>query len=347
MLVEQRLLDNSYDKSLKFTWDLYHNYGFNVKLDNTGKTPTKTDEITKIYLDKATISIPTKINNFPKPQNITKVFKNKRFEEFPTKQQEALMRQMQNIPLYTVVNGYNEIVSSSTRKEPVKRAMHKIYKSYFNLSQWESDQGPVSINLFFVSKTDAEDYLKNICLEKPNQVKGLGLGVYSVGLDYVYQLNKMSKPRTQYHIVPNLLELKRASSHKNNKFKGTPIYILDHLNNKESGKVIFFSEKQGHDHLKQLKVNLKGQKFQLKLDSLENFLKKSENENLNKLEKTYFKTSEESEKYLNTLKQTHSTKKEKYIYNVNNHINTKVLVIKNFMSDLVLAVTKGGALINQ
>lgn len=201
--------------------------------------------------------------------------KNRRNPQFPTEQQKLILSELKKVPVYTVVNGNNEIILASPREESSDNSLKWFYKQYYNWFVWKNDDGPITVGLFFSNREDAESYLHEICLKDPRGAQNLGLSVKSTGLDTFYYLNRTSNPQVQLKMISDLEELDlllRINIKKNlsfvnpkqkygkNWFKGTPIYILrgDEISRNENNnekkekvkKLVFFSKKDVEKTLK-------------------------------------------------------------------------------------------------
>ena len=234
------------------------------------------------------LNLDEKRNN--KEKNISLFASNKRNPNFPTEQQKILLTELKRVPVYTVVNGNNEIILASPREETNKNSLQWFYNQYYNWFIWENDEGPITVGLFFSDREDAESYLHEVCLKDPRGAQNLGLSVRTTGLDTFYYLNRTSNPKVQLRMISNLEELDlllRINIKKNlslvnpkqkygkNWFKGTPIYILrtDQLNNRENTKCIFFSRK---DVDKVLEI-YKNKKLNAKQTTIEDLKEKQSN----------------------------------------------------------------------
>jgi|TARA_B100001142_G_scaffold297264_1_gene319569 hypothetical protein len=222
--------------------------------------------------------------------------KNRRNPQFPTEQQKLILTELKKVPVYTVVNGNDEIILASPREESNDNSLKWFYKQYYNWFVWKNDDGPVTIGLFFSNKEDAESYLHEICLKDPRGAQNLGLSVKSTGLDTFYYLNRTSNPQVQLKMISDLEELdlllrihiKRHLSFVNPKqkygknwFKGTPIYILrgDEISRNENNnerkektetkKLVFFSKK---DVEKTLEISKNNKERNLEIYNFENYL---------------------------------------------------------------------------
>ena len=78
--------------------------------------------------------------------------KNRRNPQFPTEQQKLILTELKKVPVYTVVNGNDEIILASPREESNDNSLKWFYKQYYNWFVWKNDDGPVTIGLFFSIK---------------------------------------------------------------------------------------------------------------------------------------------------------------------------------------------------
>jgi hypothetical protein len=205
----------------------------------------------------------------PKMDKLFSILSNKRSPNFPTTEQKYLLSTLKVIPVYTVVNDNNEIVTASPRESKNFYSLHWIQEKIFELFFWRHDEGSISINLFFMNKEDASSYLHEICKKEPKEAENSGLKIKTVGLDVFYRLNRTSPPKTQNRLIANLKEIdsllaKYISSasfivHPKQKyakdwFQGNPVYIIKlqknstnktlseyFFHNSRDKKIIFFS----------------------------------------------------------------------------------------------------------
>ena len=244
------------------------------------------------------------------PKELSLLRSNRRSPNFPTEQQKAILTELKKVPIYTVVNGNDEIILASPREQTNQSSLQWFYDQYYNWFIWKEDHGPITVGLFFSNKQDAESYLHEICLKDPRGAQNLGLNVKSTALDTFYYLNRTSNPRVQVRMISDLQELDellRIHINKNfslihpkqkygkNWFKGTPIYILrtDDVNqNTESAnkKLIFFSKKDIEKILEEYKDNKKSNinKPSVEIYNLENYLLDLEKSSLEAIKKVNF-----------------------------------------------------------
>jgi len=251
----------------------------------------------------------TQTFQLPKLERCASMFSNKRSPNFPTREQKSLLSKLKQVPVYTVVNKQNELVTASTREYKNSHSLHWIQNKYNEIFFWEYDEGSVAINLFFMNKEDAASYLHEICKREPKEAENLGLKIKTIGLDVFYKLNRTSAPKTQSRLVGDLKEIDSlltkysyesiCSMHPKQKyskdwFQGNPIYVIKFhksLRNKTIApysyqdsyekKLIFFSKE---DAMKAWKVFLVKKsifslntKPSIEIYNLENFLLDVEN----------------------------------------------------------------------
>jgi|688.fasta_scaffold296830_1 hypothetical protein len=175
----------------------------------------------------------------PTPGRILQVFSNKRCRNFPTREQKHLLEKLKFIPVYTVVNKKNEIVTASPRESKESNSLDWFQNKYNELFFWTGDNGSISLSLFFMNKEDAATYLHEICKKEPKESEILGLSIKTVGLDVFYRFNRTSAPKTQTRLIADLREidliltkykslfnctLNPKQKHSKTWFQGTPIY---------------------------------------------------------------------------------------------------------------------------
>ena len=281
---------------------------------------------------------------------------NRRSPNFPTEQQKIILTELKRVPVYTVVNGNNEIILASPREETSKNSLQWFYNQYYNWFIWQNDEGPVTIGLFFSNKEDAESYLHEVCLKDPRGAQNSGLRIKSTGLDTFYYLNRTSNPRVQLRMISNLEELDlllRINIKKNlsvihpkqkygkNWFKGTPIYILrtDQLINKESKKLVFFSRKDVDKVLEIYKNKKLDPKEQtVEIYNLENYLLDLEKTSPEVIKKTKFFPPYSSYKKIseNIVEDNSEQQKNKTVKRM---INEKIKSAHRFYKGVIWLVT--------
>jgi hypothetical protein len=114
---------------------------------------SKDDVVIEDYLhntkgNSLRVNIDEDLKLFSKPAKIPNLFNNQRQPDFPTQQQKAILSKLKKIPIYTVVNGYNEIVIASPRSMPPKNSMEWLYDKYYDNFLWKQDRSSKSRFVF-------------------------------------------------------------------------------------------------------------------------------------------------------------------------------------------------------
>lgn len=181
--------------------------------------------------------------------NFLNIFSNKRSPNFPNKNQKILLQKLKSIPVYTVVNNFNEVILSSPRDENQDSTVNFARTLYNELFCWSRDEGPISVLLFFMSEEDAGSYLHEICKKDPREAEKLGLSVKKIGLDTFYKFNRTSPPKIQARLIgdlkevneiikktknPTTLNINPKQRYSKDWFQGIPIYRLKLTNSTTS-----------------------------------------------------------------------------------------------------------------
>lgn len=206
----------------------------------------------------------------------------RRSKNFPTTQQKKIIKALSGIPVYTVVNGYNELVISTSRSEKEGNLVDWLHEKYYNIFKWNKDLGPIKLAPFFFNKEDAEMYMHEVFRQDPKHAEEIGVEVRAISLDSYYVMNRTSPPKLQARVIADLSEMEllcsknlkssRFSLHSKqaygkNWFQGTPIYRLKLSTNdlvyksttpKKEVEIIFFKLSDVDEFWKKLRENQNG-----------------------------------------------------------------------------------------
>jgi hypothetical protein len=161
---------------------------------------------------------------------------------FPTQQQKKILYILKDIPIYTVVNRDNKIITASPHYVNNSNSMEwkkNIFKELFISLEKNHDPG---INLFFLKRQDAVFYFQSIAMDKYTGTKNSGIKILKTGLDEFYRLSRtLQCDEAQNQLIGDLEEIpsviKKLFHDKNyranvkqkysqNWFQGTPIYKI-------------------------------------------------------------------------------------------------------------------------
>lgn len=181
------------------------------------------------------------IFQIPKIERWFSLLSNRRSPNFPTIEQKSLLSKLKFIPIYTVVNNRDEIVTASPREAQTFYSLRWVQEKFNEVFFWKQDEGSISMHLFFINKEDAASYLHEICKKEPKEAEYLGLKIRTIGLDVFYKLNRTSPPKIQSRLVADLKEVDSVLTHHVNSssymihpkqkyskswFQGNPIYSI-------------------------------------------------------------------------------------------------------------------------
>jgi hypothetical protein len=200
------------------------------------------------------------LKGFLNKNNTTKFYKN---------ETKNLQIALANIPVFVVLNGDKEIVlNTSYNLENASNIQSFIDKLIYNSCGGfgtNSEKYP-SLGLFFMTSSDAENYLNSIAKSDIDGTKTVGLSVHCIGLDSAYKITREDHPGIDFRFIPTLDNVK-------NGVDGVPIYIVESedFSLKEKTTLVFFEENEAQRNL-QTKLPKTNTKKSLKESSLENLL---------------------------------------------------------------------------
>lgn len=310
-------------------------------------------------------------SNTPTFEKIFTLFLNRRSPNFPSQKQKYLIEKMRNVPIYTVVNGNNEIIMASPRSVKGDKSFAWLQEKYNEIFKWTHDEGPVTIALFFMNMENAESYMHEICRKEPKESEVLGLKIKSIGLDKFYHFNRTSPPKVQAKLIADLNEIDTVLNqcigkffcsinpkqrYSSTWFQGNPVYIirLTQSNGKKllsqynfytnsEKKIVFFSK---NDALRAWKVfNTKhpeynmGKNPNLEIYNFESLVNDLENNDTNDLVDLFlvppYESYQTSKKILESNAISKYTGLELYTY----HAKLKLKNFQRFYKGLVWLLT--------
>lgn len=171
--------------------------------------------------------------------------------DFYAKQENFIKSNLQNIPVYVILNGNKEIVLAhhplqdfflpGTNQSFITEAQNALSPDSVESRSFNSHLG-----IFFLDLADAEMHLANILKSDSKEASRLGLAIHCVGLDSAYRLMHNHHPGVEFRFLPslqevsfflenNLYNIKNLidpnvqsvnQGYKTKAYKGVPIYII-------------------------------------------------------------------------------------------------------------------------
>ncbi|KAF8820194.1 putative Uncharacterized protein ycf80 [Cardiosporidium cionae] len=163
----------------------------------------------------------------------------------PIVKHEKFNTLLSTIPLYVVVNEYDEMVISCA-PEAFFKAETLSTDSTINAREqsWKKDNPEISkklLGLYFLNKADAELFMKDVELKDPLVAQRVKLSIKTVPLLQYFHASRAQignydgkHKNSQFLLVPDLLELQQLiSTERLRSFFGTPIFYIEtiHLPN--------------------------------------------------------------------------------------------------------------------
>lgn len=271
----------------------------------------RAEEVGKIrFIDKTDIKYDWSLKGltWPKFANNSEIesydILQRRSKDFPTQEQKKIAKALSSVPVYTVVNGFDELIISTPRSETESNFIDWLYEKYYNIFKWTKDTGPIRIAPFFLHKEDAEMYMHEVFRQDSKHAEEIGVEIRTLSLNTFYVMNRTSPPQLQARLISDLAELELIfeKTLKNSKFtihpkqcygknwfQGTPIYILklssndiEHtLDKNKEVEIVFFKQSNIDEFWKKFKeknVDLENRKNSLiqhpslQIYNLENYL---------------------------------------------------------------------------
>ena len=238
---------------------------------------------------------------------------------FFSKKTKKIQAELSNIPIYVILNGQREIVLSKPSNLLGSKNIEALFRQILYEQSGSFDQGTEKkqqLGLFFLSRTDAENYLHEIAELDIEGTQTVGLSLHCISLGCAYNITREFHPGLDFRFVPKLEEVRDllenkiskagtiieneqhplrsrkrdfSSLQKNGSFKGVPIYIVQLDQLPDNFDYVFFEKTQAENFIKQAKKNAslpkRGKTIKTKIflynleDFLEDFEDRLENEN--------------------------------------------------------------------
>ena len=136
---------------------------------------------------------------------------------FFLKKTKKIQTALSAIPVFVVLNGQGEIVLSRPGNvlNPNSLGNYLNEKVYDSCGAFDSNvEKKEALGLFFMTRLDAENYLKEVARADFQGTEMLGLSINCVNLSTAYKITREYHPGIDFRFVPNLTELKNLLVNK-------------------------------------------------------------------------------------------------------------------------------------
>ena len=130
---------------------------------------------------------------------------------FFLKKTKKIQTALSSIPIFAVFNGQGEIILS----KPANNLGSNSLKNYINEKTYDlcgafdhSIEKKGSLGLFFMTRHDAENYLKEVAKTDFKGTKTVGLSIHCINLSSAYKITREHHPGIDFRFVPNVKELR-------------------------------------------------------------------------------------------------------------------------------------------
>jgi hypothetical protein len=129
---------------------------------------------------------------------------------FYSKQTKPIQQALEQVSVFVILNGNGEIILS----KPSNDLAQKNLKSFLNEKVYDfcgafdsSVEKRQQLGLFFMSRLDAEMYLKAAAQSDIDGTQTVGLSINCIGLDAAYKITREYHPGVDFRFVPDLNEV--------------------------------------------------------------------------------------------------------------------------------------------
>ena len=159
-------------------------------------------------------------NKYTRADIIKGYLDNKYSSNFYKSKTKEIQTKLASIPVFVIVNGYNEIVLT----QPNYNVSNKTTSTWFNkLLAQGSDTSDLyaekskQLGFFFLSPQDARFYQDEIVKADSNGSNLLGLSIHCIGLDVAYRITREYHPGIDFRYIPNFQEVQTLLTKSLNK----------------------------------------------------------------------------------------------------------------------------------
>tara|TARA_B110000003_G_scaffold91467_1_gene93692 strand:+ start:5639 stop:7075 length:1437 start_codon:yes stop_codon:yes gene_type:complete len=252
----------SYPPKIQVKWDGLDDLDGNLSLGKNSSAIEYSDFVNDWFF--AETSKEAIAEKYSSSQYFNGFFDKLNSSNFFLKKTKKIQTALSSVPIFVILNGQGEVVLSRPGNVLNPNSVgnyvnEKVYDSCGAFDPTVEKKG--ALGLFFMTRLDAENYLKEVARADFEGTETLGLSIHCVNLSTAYKITREYHPGIDFRFVPNLKELKNllvnkvgksdmmveeeqqqirfrprisnllSPSSSNEYFKGVPIYVVQ-LKNK-------------------------------------------------------------------------------------------------------------------
>lgn len=146
-------------------------------------------------------------DNYDKTDLKTGLLNKKNTSNFYQKQTREIQQALSSVPVFVILNGYNEIVLSRPQnpqaQQNISSTINKIvYEASGSFDPMVEKRH--QLGLFFLNRLDAETYLNEVIKSDTDGIKTTGVSIHCIGLDSAYEITREYHPGIDFRLFPDL-----------------------------------------------------------------------------------------------------------------------------------------------
>ena len=134
---------------------------------------------------------------------------------FYNKNTKPIQKTLQGVPVFVILNGNGEIILNKPSNDLAQKNLNYLLNEnvYDFCGGFDSKvEKRQQLGLFFLSRLDAEVYLKSVAQADIDGTQTVGLSINCIGLDAAYKVTREHHPGVDFRFVPDLAEVQNFLS---------------------------------------------------------------------------------------------------------------------------------------
>jgi hypothetical protein len=149
-------------------------------------------------------------NEYTRADIIKGYLDNRYSSKFYKSKTKEIQTKLASIPVFVIVNGYNEIIVTQPSHNLGRKTSTALFKKLLAQSSDASDlyaEKGKQLGFFFLSPKDAKFYQNEIVKADSSGSNLLGLSIHCIGLDVAYRITREYHPGIDFRFIPNFQEI--------------------------------------------------------------------------------------------------------------------------------------------
>jgi len=146
-------------------------------------------------------------DNYVKADFKTGILNKKSTSNFYQKQTREIQQALSSVPVFVILNGYNQIVLSKPQNPQAQQNISSVVNKIMYEASGSFDlmvEKRQQLGLFFLNRLDAETYLNEVIKSDTDGIKTTGVSIHCIGLDSAYEITREYHPGIDFRLLPDL-----------------------------------------------------------------------------------------------------------------------------------------------